>query len=1061
MTPTGLRNRRATGNDTLYGGAGADSYIFNLGDGQDIISEFGQGSGGHDRIVFGEGIAPESIIVTQANNGLDIVLSIAGTTDRVTISYGNAWYPEYRVDEVVFANGTSWTFADLLARATAPTAGDDVIYGSIDGESLSGGAGNDWISANAGNDILIGGTGNDTLFGGAGDDIYRFNLGDGQDVISEYGEGGSGFDALVFGDGIAASDIIISQANSGLDIVLSIAGTGDKVTISYGNAWYNQYRVDEVRFTDGTVWSFSELIARASGGTPGNDTIYGSNDAESLAGGAGDDVIFGGGGDDILTGGTGNDTLYGGAGSDSYVFNLGDGQDIISEFGQGSSGHDRIVFGEGIAPEDIIVTQANNGLDIVLSIAGTTDRVTISYGNAWYPEYRVDEVVFANGTSWTFTDLLARATAPTAGNDVIYGSIDGESLSGGGGDDWISANAGNDILNGGTGNDTLLGGAGDDIYRFNLGDGQDIINEYDGGSGYDRLVFGAGIAPGDVIVSQANDGYDFVLKIAGTTDQVTIRYGNAWYNEYRVDEVNFADGTVWTLSDLMARLGSPGNDMIRGRFEADTINGGAGDDIIRGEGGDDILSGGIGNDTIYGGGGNDTYLFSLGDGQDIINEYDGGSGYDRLVFGAGIAPGDVIVSQANDGYDFVLKIAGTADQVTIRYGNAWYNEYRVDEVNFADGTVWTLSDLMARLGTPGNDVIRGRFEADTINGGAGDDIIRGDGGDDILSGGTGNDTIFGGSGNDTYLFSLGDGQDVINEFDGGSGYDKLVFGAGVAPDDIKVTQVNNGYDMVLSITGTTDQVTIRYGNSWSGDYRVDEVRFADGTVWNFSQLLARMTTAGADHIHGNYESQTLNGGAGDDWIDGRGGDDILIGGTGNDFLSGGGGNDTYRFARGDGNDTIQEYVDSDSGRGGNDTIELGAGIMPEDVVVSRAGNGNDLLLDFGQGDSIYIAGSPLNNSDGQIENVIFANSVIWSAEDLKTRALGSALLRSSSGGGSSIAPADSGLAPQIAAAQLIEASAGYSKVVASGIAPVREGDRGFDVLAAVRNYNGHLPVHRF
>ena len=149
MTPTGLRNRRATGNDTLYGGAGADSYIFNLGDGQDIISEFGQGSGGHDRIVFGEGIAPEDIIVTQANNGLDIVLSIAGTTDRVTISYGNAWYPEYRVDEVVFANGTSWTFTDLLARATAPTAGNDVIYGSIDGESLSGGGGDDWISANA------------------------------------------------------------------------------------------------------------------------------------------------------------------------------------------------------------------------------------------------------------------------------------------------------------------------------------------------------------------------------------------------------------------------------------------------------------------------------------------------------------------------------------------------------------------------------------------------------------------------------------------------------------------------------------------------------------------------------------------------------------------------------------------------------------------------------------------------------------------------------------------------------------------------------------------------
>lgn len=64
--------------------------------------------------------------------------------------------------------------------------------------------------------------------------------------------------------------------------------------------------------------------------------------------------------------------------------------------------------------------------------------------------------------------------------------------------------AGNDQLEGGTGNDVLNGGRGSDLYLFNLGDGQDVINDDNSYAniygGVDVLRFGAGILATDISV---------------------------------------------------------------------------------------------------------------------------------------------------------------------------------------------------------------------------------------------------------------------------------------------------------------------------------------------------------------------------------------------------------------------------------------------------------------------------------------------------------------------------------------------------------------------------------
>src|SRR3546814_7880310 len=74
--------------------------------------------------------------------------------------------------------------------------------------------------------------------------------------------------------------------------------------------------------------------------------------------------LYGRAGNDTLTGGLGNDTLSGDGGNDTFVFNAGDGQDVITEWGNsggGDSGTDVLELGAGILPADVTVAQANGG----------------------------------------------------------------------------------------------------------------------------------------------------------------------------------------------------------------------------------------------------------------------------------------------------------------------------------------------------------------------------------------------------------------------------------------------------------------------------------------------------------------------------------------------------------------------------------------------------------------------------------------------------------------------------------------------------------------------------
>ncbi|WP_421868951.1 calcium-binding protein [Motiliproteus sp.] len=1063
------------GNDRLEGSVSADTYVFNRGDGQDVINDYNHSLIYNmvDRVLFGDGITQDQVTVTREGN--NIVLLIADPAgiadDRITLEDAFTAV-QNKIELVEFADGSSLSSSELqvLAQKIRGTDSDDVIlgtvvmdelfgeggddrlsgglgndqlyggaghdrlYGSDGNDTLDGGSGNDYLEGGAGNDTLDGGSGNDYLEGGAGNDRYFFGLGSGSDSIYDYDSTPGNQDVVLFTEGVTPDDVSISRESDHL--ILSINGTQDQLRLEN---WLSDdnHKVERVEFTNGTIWGVNELWmfamtpskgsddiegtevddiidGRAGNdkidGKGGNDELHGGTGNDILAGGTGSDELYGEAGSDSLDGGSGSDILQGGEGNDTYLFGLGSGVDYIYDYDETPENQDVVRFKEGVSANDIWVSRKSDHL--LLSINGIEDQLRLEN---WFSNdaSKVERVEFDDGTIWDVDALIALSLAPTGGNDEFKGSDANDVVDGLGGDDYIYGNDGNDILYGGTGRDHLYGGAGNDkleggagndvleggwgndTYFFGLGSGSDHVYDFHSTpDNQDVVRFTEGVAADDVSVFR--QFYNLILSIDGTEDQ--LRLSN-WFSadSYKIERVEFADGTVWGVDHLTSFSLAPtegddeiegtgiddvinglgGHDEIYGDDGNDTLDGGAGNDFISGGMGDDILDGGSGNDELQGAAGNDTYLFGHGSGVDSISEYDGTPGnQDVIRFTEGIAPDDVSVIR--DINDLVLGIKGTEDQLRIGY---WFasDVCKVEHVEFADGTVWGIDEITALSLAPteGDDEIEGTEEDDVINGLGGHDEIYGDDGNDTLDGGAGDDYLDGGAGNDTYLFGRGSGSDSIYDYDSTPGNQDVVrFTEGIAPVDVLVSR-NDG-SLVLSINGTEDQLSL---DDWFDDdaSKVERVEFADGTAWGLDDLwaFAMAPTEGDDEIEGTEEDDVINGLGGHDEIYGNDGSDTLDGGAGDDYLDGGDGNDTYLFGRGSGSDSIYDY---DSTPGNLDVVRFTEGVAPADVSFSRVDD--DLVLSINGTEDQLSLGDWFDSDANKIERVEFTDGTVWGFDEL-------------------------------------------------------------------------------
>ncbi len=956
------------GNDSLFGGAGAD--MLSGGDGDDLLVGDFSGDPGAADILDGGAGADE----LQGGGGDDILYGGIGM-DRLAGFGGNDFLDGGADDDELQGGlGDDALWGGIGNDRITGQEGDDTLFGDEGDDELQGDVGSDTIFGGQGHDVLFGQDGDDLLSGEAGDDLLNGGLGndelDGGEGIDDV-QGREGDDSLIGG---AGNDFLYGDGNN--PTVVALVGGNDTLDGEEGDdqLWGGAGQ-DQLFGGEGTDQLVGDLGDDKLYGEAGDDLLFGDSPffvgqagADLLDGGEGNDVLQGGGGDDDLHGGEGDDLLLGGNGLDTYRFNLGGGADTIQDDGAQSN---RLIFGAGITAESLKLDVAL-GDSLVLRVGTSGDVIQIAgFGLNGPAEFHtIRQFEFADGTMLTDSELLARGfqlSSPASG-----GSLQGTSFA-----DHIQGSTVDDWLYGRDGNDVLLGGFGDDVLEGEEGD-----DELDGGAGNDRLYGNAGQN-----VLRGGEGND-LLDSAGPGDQL---FGGAGDDAYHLrsmgqaitEEVNAGRDTIYLTPTESITFQAP-NNVENLRIEDDVymsptiqvnLVGNALDNELFGS---HRLDGQAGNDTLIGTGDN-TFVFGPGYGQDVVRmgvQVYAHTGLDQVQFLAGVTPSNLSLErQAND---LVVEVNGTADELRVQ---SYYESSAnmIDQFIFADGTIWTSGEIEGRvrtfIGISADESFYGSTGDDTIRGMGGNDQIRADAGNDVLDGGAGNDFLEGYSGNDLYVFGRGYGQDSIDEQGDSADIDTLQLIDGITPSDITLQAAPDfGTGALLTIKNASDQVNLG-GFFLSDGMRVDRIQFSDGTIWDYSAMLAHtegvnlVGTEDTDYFYGNVTNDTLFGLGGDDTLSGGAGNDILDGGTGADRMTGGTGNDLFVVddlgdvvteQAGQGTDTVQSHLTYVLGANlENLTLTGGAAVNGTGNSLNNVliGNSSANVLSGGVGNDTYVVGS--------------------------------------------------------------------------------------------------------
>ncbi|HVJ03762.1 MAG TPA: calcium-binding protein, partial [Sphingomonas sp.] len=521
-------------------------------------------------------------------------------------------------------------------------------------------AGDALVEGTDGTDFFYMTGGDQTVRGGMGADYYFVGKNSGNDHIYDRDLGGD--DELRFTD-VLSTDV--KATREGQDLILEIRGRTNFVRLTdqflgelndytMGGKQF-QTGVGAIVFADGVIWDRQRMALEVV-------------DQERAAGDFNDPIV-GSGSSDVLLGGKGNDYLSGGAGGDFYIYERGDGQDVINDlgtfsFGPVKAGIDFLRFKGDITADDLKLVRdgASANLKIILLDENgneTSDTIEVvgqfggvrlnlgAFGEAlgssdgldYVAPNLIERFLFGDGTSLEFTQIVERVllNAKTAGNDAIYGMLNANTLDGGAGDDY------------------LRGVEGYDTYIYGRGYGSDVIEDYDYSAALfgpkdDKLKFTDDLRWTDFDYLRDGKSDTLTLQVKGTGERVILK--DYLLNIFLVGYVNlvegieFADGTQWSYLKLLQHFID--------------VRKTAGADIIYGfEGINDLIDGGAGDDRLEGLSGNDRYQFANGYGHDTILD---DSGDDRLVFD-GILSTDIEFSRT--ALDLILTVRSTGEKVVL------------------------------------------------------------------------------------------------------------------------------------------------------------------------------------------------------------------------------------------------------------------------------------------------------------------------------------------------------------------------------------------------------------
>jgi len=626
--------------------------------------------------------------------------------------------------------------------------------------------------------------------------------------------------------------------------------------------------VENIRFTNG---------GRVGTGTSGANYLTSGGNESTLNGGDGNDTldsrVGGGSGIDYPPGTNDADVLNGGLGDDNYIVGSWDEWDdpafddadphlapAVLDVINDTGGNDTLtIIWTDIDDDDGVFDDGGDGIEqtTIYLQSGTNNPGSGIYyiggGNIENITFQgVDQrkIAYGNGSA----NLMIGGAGSNGlyglgGNDTLSGSGGGDTLHGGDGDDMIISDGGDNISGGngtdtvsisvsyalaadvenailatGSGNLTLTGTASNNVLTGNEG-----ANTLTGGAGVDTMIGGAGNdvydvdSVSDVVTENAFSGTDQIntsvtLTLAANVENLYIKAGTGAINGTGNSLNNTLNG--WDNTSRNSLTGGLGDDVYYVYYDVTTTTN---SDVVT-EGAD------AGYDAVYirASGTLVTYNMDANVEQVVLQGTNtfttiNGNALDNGIWGTFNTAGTTtLAGGAGDDY----YVVGSNDAVSETAGNGYDTVY-IDNVNYTSAlnnveavyayntTSYTTDFTAGRTlnfgaNTAGLTIWASSF-ADNVTGGSGADTIYGNGGADTLAGGLGNDIYFVNSGAVIITESDGQGTETVYStatYKLAAGVESLVLqDAGGA-----ISGTGNGYDNTITGNASANTLTGLHGN---------------------------------------------------------------------------------------------------------------------------------------------------------------------------------------------------------------------------------------------------------
>lgn len=880
-----------TGNDTLIGGKGSDTYIFNSGDGQDIIIEDDPSNISLDTIKFGEGITKDNIILTKT--GFDLIITFKNnSTDKITIKNSNI-YKNSRIEKFEFADGTIFDAKELYIKYASE--GVDKLYSDVNYLDVTSGASAiDREYDDYGNLIM------ERTYGESGfvlKEVYYYTNGREQ-IVRNYNSLGLLIDETEYYKTKYLKTKKECEYNSDNQLIqeTNYEGNTDNeaildniVTYSYNSKgllsqsilkekYYGSFRTDK---TVNYIYDSQDRISKIETFDGEDDTLY--DERVSYTYNANGDItniktevrynkVLG-----INFDGTKN-TESAIRVDENITYTYNSNNQILSEtvtecyaekvegttisgkkysynkyeksrkasetiytydsdgnllsknttvgYNQESVGAGGVVTNWAYRPQEQITYTYQNGRitkEVVNSSYGeeVTKKVgTRTYHYTVYNMRKTSEKTYQynDAGNLTYTKVIVgynKGVPGTTGLDYVWDYRTDE--------EHTYTYNDNGLLSCDTVTAAYLkqvtekvGTANYTYYKWFTGKTEEIKYVYDAYCRvteenvykstsesmwisylYEQTKYTYDDDGRITRTELIRDGklvevykYDYTFDENGYLYKQTISKGiisnNSVTSYKQVDEI--------LMNSYYNKLeGGKENDTLTGGSQNDELYGNDGNDILYGNTGDDILDGGSGADVMVGGKGNDTYFVD--------------STYDKIV------------ELQNDGIDTV---------------NVTYSYTLAD--NFENLNLLTESNLN---GT-------GNSADNIINGNSGDNVLKGLAGDDIIYGAAGNDSLYGGIGDDIYMFSAGDGNDIVSDDAGIE--DIIQFDNSVESSNIAIFK--DGNDLIIDYGNSLGEDSIIVKNQEFENNTVERIQLSDGKYLSnedINKIIQNMTSYAANN----------------------------------------------------------------------------------------------------------------------------------------------------------------------------------------------------------------------